>query len=233
MTDILLNAGDNLISRVTGRKKRSKFSVVPSIPATILPSLAVEAATNQEVSNMATITFHPGSGKTEKAAYRLGKQFVPAAVITRIIAEAEGKSEQRKAALVYSKLAKNYSSFIEEMDKADLDYVAALEQMKALKPVKATGGTGERAGKVEKTAEALVKGICKRFKGTPAEMIESFLKVVTGEEFKKEAEDIIRSYQKQFGTGNTGFTKTSGRKGNPKAIKALAAAREAKGKAKK
>jgi len=119
------------------------------------------------------------------------------------------------------------------MDKADLDYVAALEQMKALKPVKATGGTGERAGKVEKTAEALVKGICKRFKGTPAEMIESFLKVVTGEEFKKEAEDIIRSYQKQFGTGNTGFTKTSGRKGNPKAIKALAAAREAKGKAKK
>lgn len=222
---------DNITETLTGkRKKRDKFTLVPtSTPATI-PTPQALKPTSKEEPSMASITFHPGSGKSEKAAYRLGKAFVPAAVVTRILQETEGKSDQRKTAILGSRLEKKYSDFLEALDKADMTFLAALEQFKSLKPVKASGGTGQRTGKTEKTAEALSKSICKRFKGTPEEMIQKFLEVVNGAEFKKELVDILKAYQKNFGTGPTGFTKTSNRKGNPAAIKALAKSRAAKKK---
>ena len=183
---------------------------------------------------MATITYHPGAGRTEKAAYRLDRAFVPASVMTRIIQEAEGKSDQKKLGLIYSKLESKYSDFLEAMDVAGMTYTEALAQVIALKPVKATGGAGLRAGKTEKAAEALAKAVCKRFRGTPDEIVLAFEKMVSSEDFKSELTGIITTYQKEFGTKPSkigiGFTKTSNRKGNPKAIKALAAARIAKKK---
>jgi hypothetical protein len=87
---------------------------------------------------------------------------------------------------------------------------------------KARAPKQERATKVEKAAETFAKGICKRFKGSPEEVVAAFLEIVAKPEFKTEALDVISAYQKNFGQTSLGFIKTSNRKGNPAAQKALA-----------
>lgn len=226
--NLLEELKDRATVALTGRKKREKITFSPVlVSATIPQSATIPATTTGEP--MASITYHPGAGKKEKAAYWLGRTFVPASVMTRITQAAEGKSEQSKAGLFYSKLVKKYKHFLEAMDVVGMTYTEALAQVIALKPVKKTGGAGIRAGKTEKTAEAMAKAVCKRFRGTPAEIVASFETMVSSDEFKKELTGIIAAYQKQYGTKasktGVGFTKTSSRTGNPKAIKALAAAR--------
>ena len=63
-------------------------------------------------------------------------------------------------------------------------------------------------------------------------MVDAFLAIVGKPEFKQEAIDVISAYQKNFGQTSLGFIKTSQRKGNPAAQKALAN-RRAQGKGKK
>ncbi|WLT30297.1 hypothetical protein [Geothrix sp. PMB-07] len=208
------------------RKKRDKFIIIPSeSPATLLPTLADEPATNPEVMNMATPTKNPftyekGTGKENKAEYKLGRASVPASVMSRIFKEAEDKPDFKQAFILYGKLEKNYVSFLEALDKAGIEYFQALTMMKEIRPVKSQR-TGQRAGKAEKTVEAVAKSICKRFKGSPIEMVEAFLTVVNSREFHSEVTDIISAYQKNFGKSALGFTKTSARKGNPNALRAL------------
>jgi hypothetical protein len=91
---------------------------------------------------------------------------------------------------------------------------------------KARAPKQQRASKVEKAAETFAKGICKRFKGSPEEMVDAFLETVAKPEFKKEVVDVIAAYQKNFGQSSLGFIKTSNRKGNPAAQKALKKRRE-------
>jgi len=225
----------NLIDKITEsvtimRKKRDKFVVVSSVPLDIIPQpLAVVSANPSKGESMPTmkIQYVKGTGKENKAEFKLGKASVPASVISRTIKETEGKPENRKAFIIYGKLQKNYGSFLEALDAASLDYVDALNQMKELRPQKAAG-TAHGAGKVQRTAVALAKPICKRFKGTPEEMIEAFLEAVNSPEFKKETIDIISANQKNFGKSALGFTKTSNRKGNPNAMKALEKVRKQK-----
>lgn len=215
---------------LTGKKKeptktsRAKFVVVPAtIPQTLVEESAILKGETMATKN--PFSYTKGVGKENKAEYKIGKATVPAAVVSRIIKAVEGKPETRKGFIIYNKLEKEYSDFLEALDKAELDYVAAFALMQEVKPKKATG---QRAGKTEKTAEALAKGILKRFKGTPEDIVADFQKMTTSHEFVSELLDIIKSYQKNFGTNTTGFTKTSNRKGNPAAIKALAKARAAK-----
>jgi hypothetical protein len=175
-------------------------------------------------------TFIKGSGKQNKASYKLGKALVPAAVITRVSKAVAGLPDHRQALVFYSKLQKEYSTFLDELDKAKIDYLDALKQMVELKPKK-PAGTGQRITKVEKNAELFSKIICKRFKkDSTEEMVDAFLKSVNSPEFKKEAMDFINIYEKQHGRNTQGFIKTSNRKGNPAAQKALAKARAAKKK---
>lgn len=215
---------------LTSRKKRDKFITVPSsTPATLIPSEANDPA-SLTGANMATITFNPGTGTKDRAAFNLGRASVPAAVISRIIHEVEGKNDQRKAAVLYGKLEKKYSAFLEAMDNANLDYVTALDQMVAAKPEKVTGGTRTRVGKVDKTAAALAKGICKRFKGTPEEMVAEFLTVVVLPEFQTKTIELVKGFQSDFGMNKFGFTKSSKRKGNAQGPAAMKKGREAKKK---
>ncbi len=168
-----------------------------------------------------------GTGKSDKAEYRFGKISIPAAVITRLESEIAGKPEARQNHIIYAALEKKYSAFLDAVEAAEMEYSEALSAMVAIKPKKSVG-TGQRATQVEKNAETFAKGIAKRFKGTPEEMVMQFQVAVATETFKAEAIDILTSYQKQFGTGPTGYIKTSSRKGNLAAIKALAKARASK-----
>ena len=88
----------------------------------------------------------------------------------------------------------------------------------------------QRASKVAEAAELFSKGICKRFKGSPEEVVDAFLETVTRPEFKSEAVDCISAFKKNFGESKLGFIKTSNRQGNPAAQKALAKARAGKKK---
>ncbi len=219
--------------KAPSKTKRDKFVVLPSeSPATIHLPLAVDAALNQEVSIMTTATKNPftyekGTGKENKAEYKLGNTSVPAAVMSRIFKEAQDKPDFKQAFIMYGKLEKNYASFLEALDKAGIEYYQALTMMKEVRPVKSQG-TGQRVGKAERTAEAVAKSICKRFKGSPLEMVEAFLTVVNTKELHTEVTEIISAYQKNFGKSALGFTKTSNRKGNPNAMKALERFRKGK-----
>jgi hypothetical protein len=125
-----------------------------------------------------------------------------------------------------------YPKVLDALDAYGINPTAAVSSFKKLQeenqPVRNVGG--QRASKVVRAAELFSKGICKRFKGTPEEMVESFIELVSNSEFKKEAVDCISAYKKTFGESKLGFTKTSNRQGNPAAQKALAKARAGKKK---
>ena len=166
-----------------------------------------------------------GSGKADKASILVGKTQIPASVISRLQVATEGKSAQRVANMVFAALQTKYSSVLDELDKAGLDYAEALAKMVALKPVKAPK-TGHRASKGVVLATSVSKVIARRFKGTSEEMVMAFLEAVSKEEFSTEVISMLESYQKTYGTNPLGFIKVNERKANPKALKALKAWRQ-------
>ena len=200
----------------------SKKPVAPAIPP-MQPSVKLIKGANVAKQ---VITYSRGQGgKGDKAQFGLGKACVPSSVITRILQDVEDMPERRKANHFYAKMMLHYNDFLTALDAEDMDYVEALETMRGLKPSK-TGGAGLRASRVVITAEALVKGICKRFKGEPKEMVERFAALVATPEFQKEAVDMITAYRKAHGVTAMGHVKTSNRIANPQALAALKAYRK-------
>ena len=175
-----------------------------------------------------SIKYIKGSGgKGDKASYLVGKTVVPASVITRIERACEGKPEQRQSFIIYAALEKKYAPVLEALDNLKMNYFQAIKEMSALKPAKPTG-TGARVPKLVKTVEAIAKGVTKRFKGTPKEIVDSFVALANETAFQTELVGILEAFQKQNGLSPTGHIKSSTRKANPKAMKALAAARAKK-----
>lgn len=180
------------------------------------------------------IIYIKGSSKSDKAVYLIGKEKLPAVTVTRLLPELAKYSGPKLHRELYTGLQK-FPAVLDAMDALEITPEDAVETFQRLyqenRPK--TGGTGQRATKIEKIAEVVSKAICKKIKaGEPEEMVAKFLTLVNKEEFKEEAVDFIRVYKKQFGINNLGFIKTSERKGNPAAQKALAKARAAKGKSK-
>ncbi len=177
------------------------------------------------------IIFVKGTSKTNKAAYLVGTEKVPAAVITRLLTALHDQSGSKMDRAFYQGLAK-YPKILDALDAYGLAPAVAVGSFKRLQeenqPVKNV--TGQRASKVVRSAELFSKGMCKRFKGTPEEVVDAFLETVTKPEFRSEAVDCIAAYQKNFGESKLGFIKTSNRKGNPAAQTALAKARAGKKK---
>lgn len=172
------------------------------------------------------INYVPGTSVTDKAEYTLGKVSIPAATVTRLLDKVEGKSGASLDRLFYQSLMK-YGEFLEALEKADIAPAKAIEVFRSLKPVKMP--VGDRASRMEKLAEVLAPKICQRFAGEePETIIDAFLAAVAKPEFKIEALDVIKSHKASFGMSPTGHIKTSGRKANPKALKALAAYRKGK-----
>ena len=177
------------------------------------------------------IIFVKGTSKANKAAYLVGTEKVPAAVITRLLTGLQDLSGSKMDRAFYKGLGK-YPKVLDALDAYGLVPAVAVSSLKRLQeenqPVKNVAG--QRASKVARAAELFSKGICKRFKGTPEEVVEAFLELVVKPEFKTEAVDCITAFKKNFGESKLGFIKTSSRKGNPAAQKALAKARDAKKK---
>ena len=190
-----------------------------------VPDMPVAKPTNP-------FTYVKGEGKENKAEYRLGKASVPAALISRIADKLKGQSEQRQGHIIFGALQKKYFLFLDAIETAKLEYPEAFAMMMEVKPKKAAGtGTRTRTSSTTKTAEAIAKVICKRFKGEDAiKLFRDFMDMAVSSEFEKETIDTIEAFQKNYGTSPTGYTKTTNRSGNPAAIKALAKARNAKKK---
>ena len=169
------------------------------------------------------ITYHTGAGKSARAYYQLGKATVPASMVTRMLANLTGKTGAALDRIFYQSLTK-HESFLEAMETFELVPDEAVSAFLALKPAKKVSAN-PRVSKVEKTAVVFAKGICKRFKGTPEEMVTAFLDSVSKPEFKAEAVEIISGYLKDYGKSPTGFVKASDRKANPAALAALAKSR--------
>ena len=177
------------------------------------------------------IIFVKGTGKTNKAAYLVGTEKVPAAVVTRLLKGVQGLSGSKLDRAFYQGLVK-YPTVLDALDAYGLNAAVAASSFQKLQeenqPVKTAAS--QRSSKVVRAAELFSKGICKRFKGTPEEVVAAFLELVSKPEFKTEAVDCIAAFKKNFGESKLGFIKTSNRKGNPAAQKALAESRNAKKK---
>ncbi|HWQ08913.1 MAG TPA: hypothetical protein VN436_07395 [Holophaga sp.] len=179
------------------------------------------------------INYVPGKGKENKAVYLVGTEKVPAAVITRLLNNLSGMTGPKLDRSFYQGLSK-YPRVLDALDAYSLAPVVAVESFKHLQEQNRVEKTSaqKRASKVEKAAEVFAKGICKRFKGAPEEMVAAFLEIVSKTEFKNEVTDIVAAYEKNFGRSTMGYIKTSKRKGNPAAQKALAKMRIQKAKKK-
>jgi len=177
------------------------------------------------------IIFVKGTSKANKAAYLVGTEKVPAAVVTRLLTALHDLSGSKMDRAFYQGLAK-YPKILDALDAYGLIPAVAVGSFKKLQeenqPVKSAAS--QRPSKVVRAAELFSKGICKKFKGTPEAMVDGFLELVSKPEFKSEAIDCISAFKKNFGESKLGFIKTSNRQGNPAAQKALAKARAGKKK---
>lgn len=165
------------------------------------------------------ITYQPGTGIKDRAQYALGKATIPAAMVTRMLKglPATGSIDR----YFFTSLAK-HGAFLDALEAAQIAPAKAIETFKSLKPLP-VAKTGERASRIEMLAEALAPKICQRFGGEdPQEVVAAFLAAVAKPEFKAEAVDIIKAHKAAHGMTPTGHIKTSDRKANPKALRALA-----------
>jgi len=168
------------------------------------------------------IIFVKGTGKANKAAYLVGTEKVPAAVVTRLLTALNDLSGAKLDRSFYQGLEK-YPAVLDALDAYGLTPSVAVGSFKKLQEENRAVASPEsrRPSKEARAAELFSKGICKRFKGTPEQVVDAFLEVVAKPEFKTEAVDCISAFKKNFGESKLGFIKTSNRKGNPAAIEAL------------
>jgi len=212
----------SLLESLTGRKKRDKFPITPSNK---IDTLTQDTISKGET--MGQITYHSGSGRSKKAEYRIGKLSVPASAITRVINGIGSKTGAALDRAFYQGLVK-YENVLEALEAAKIQPADAVKVFQSLKPVKSVGTEG-RVTKVKRTAEIFAKSIVKRFKGDdPSKLVEDFIAMANNDEFRKEVVEIIKSYKMNFNVSPTGHIKTSNRKANPNALKALAATRAKK-----
>lgn len=175
------------------------------------------------------ITYVKGTSKSDKASFQVGKEKLPAAVVTRLLNSIDGLSGAKLDRAFYQALAK-YAKVLDILDALGVTPTHAIEQFQAIqvanKPAKPEGA--KRATKVERVAETVAKVLCKKFKGSGAEIIEEFQQVMRKPEFRAKVLETIDGFEKMYGKNTQGFIKTSARKGNPAAQNALAEARAGK-----
>ena len=177
------------------------------------------------------IIFVKGTGKANKAAYLVGTEKVPAAVVTRLLRGLKDLSGSKLDRAFYQGLVK-YPTVLDALDAHGLNAAVAVSSFQKLQEENRVvpNPASQRSSKAARAAEVFSKGMCKRFKGTPEEVVEAFLELVAKPEFRTEAIDCITAFHKNFGESKLGYIKTSNRKGNPAAQTALAKARAGKKK---
>jgi hypothetical protein len=151
------------------------------------------------------IIFKPGAGRSSKAVFQCGAAVVPAALISRLATEVEGKSEAAIVRALISKLEakrpgkSSYKIFLDELERAGIGYLEAFQQMIAMK------GKGRSASKAaeprfRKEAESVAKTLCRKYSNLPAEeMFDKFAATVSREEFKGAVVALLKDYEKTYG----------------------------------
>lgn len=148
------------------------------------------------------IQYVKGEGKGSKAHFKCGRTgVVPAALITRLLEEAEGQNPVAVRRLVTVKLSMGragggtYAAFLDELDKAGLDYAEALEAMRALKPSRRAGQP-----RIQKEVLSTAKVLCRKYSDRSAEeMVAKFVETVNMPEFRQGVVAAIQAFEKAHG----------------------------------
>lgn len=149
---------------------------------------------------MATITFRKGTGKKDRASFVCGKSSIPAAVVTRLLKELEGKPETTMMRIFIKKLAGKHDEFLDALDKAKLTYPQAIQEMEDAAPKRAS-----RKPRIAKEALAVARMLCRKYSNQDAEgMLVSFLETVGRPEFKALVTDLVNGYLGQYGRNKQG-----------------------------
>jgi len=174
------------------------------------------------------ITFVKGTGRSNKAAFKIGNALVPTAVITRLLGKLKGQPEKTQERMFIAGLTGSYDALLDEIDRAGMTPAQAIEALAALK---ATGGRGTGARKFKREADAVAKVLCRKYAGKkPAEMMDAFLKTVVEPGFKGEVVAILEELEKKNKRNAQGKIRVRPAREDMKAR--AAKARAAKGKKK-
>ncbi len=149
---------------------------------------------------MNTLKYEAGTGKGNRAVFVCGKATVPAAMISRLLKEIEGKPEATQARILISKIAPRHGAFLEAMEKAEISYQVAIQTMIELAPVKTKG-----TPRITKEASAVAKLLCRKYSNKTAdEMFASFIETVFRPEFKTLVLELTGENEKKFGRNTQG-----------------------------
>ena len=171
-----------------------------------------EEVVPEVVPEVAFIRYEAGKGgKGSKGSFEVGSVNIPASVITRLERLCVDKSEQSQAFIIHGVLGKKYP-VLESIEALNISYPDALRQMIAMKPVK-NAPQGHRGSQIEKTAQMLGKVICRRWKGTEAEITAAFFETIQQEALKTELSKVIQGFEASYGRNAQGFIKGTARLG--------------------
>jgi len=173
-----------------------------------------EEVVPEAVPEVAFIRYEAGKGgKGSRGSFEVGSVNIPASVITRLERLCMDKSEQIQAFIIHGVLGKKYP-VLESIEALNISYPDALRQMIAMKPVK-KAIQGHRGSRIEKTAHMLGKVICRRWKGTEADITADFYETIQREDLKAELSKVIQGFEAAYGRNGQGFIKANARKGRP------------------
>lgn len=136
-------------------------------------------------------TFVKGSGRANKAHFKIGNVVIPAAVVTRLMGKLQGQSEKTQERLFIANFTGSYDALLDELDRSG---ISPLEAIKALQGAKAVRAPGAR--KFKREADAIAKALCRKYAGkSPAEMVDAFLKTVAAPGFAAEVEAVLKELE--------------------------------------
>jgi len=140
-------------------------------------------------------SFVKGSGRSQKAQIKIGNVVVPSSVITRLLGKMKGQPEKTQERLFIAGLTGTYEALLDEIERAGMTPLQAIEALTAIKSV-GIRGTGVR--KFKREAEAVAKVLCRKYAGKqPVEMVDAFLKTVSDPSFKGEVVSILSELEKK------------------------------------
>lgn len=156
-----------------------------------------------ETKNMTTdnmqdtrIVFIKGESVKDKAKYQIGQVSVPASFITRLLSEATGKPEKLQERLFIAGLTKNYSGFLDELDRQEMSLIEAIRIMSSFKEIR----TSKIRSKTDKLVENISKIICRKYADkTVEEMVQAFFETIKTADFEEKVIKNIREMEEKFG----------------------------------
>lgn len=139
-------------------------------------------------------TFVKGMGRTQKAQIKIGNVVVPSSVVTRLLGRLKGQPEKTQERLFIAALTGTYDALLDEIDRAGMTPLQAIEALNNLRATSARSG-GRR---FKREADAVAKVLCRKYAHKkPAEMVDAFLKTVADPAFRLEVVSVLEDLEKK------------------------------------